>query len=106
MNLPELMTVKEVAEYLHCDRTTVYDRIDDGTLKAHKLPNSNRWLILASSVSGWFEQPKKRKVSSRVIQAELAHAREIRTAERLAWRARRGLQRKTELSEASCGREA
>jgi hypothetical protein len=104
--LPDLVTIAQVAECLHCDRSTVDKYIDDGLFEVYQLPNSNRKYIKASSVAKWFEGPKKRKVSSRALQAELQRARARRGFVPRAERDRLARERKSGSSANQNDREA
>lgn len=49
-----LLTVDEVAEYVHLSRKTVWREIQRGNLAARKV--CNRWLIRGADVEAWLER--------------------------------------------------
>lgn len=58
-NMPEIMTLEQVAEFLQVSYQTVYKMVREGELRAKKVGRSYR--VLRKDVIAYFEKPKKGK---------------------------------------------
>lgn len=55
-NEEEVLTVKEVAEFLKMDESTIYDWLRTGKLPGRKL-NNTTWRIFKSEFEAWLSRP-------------------------------------------------
>lgn len=57
----DLITIKQVAEFLNLAEKTVYRMANDGEIPAFKIGGS--WRFKRSEVEGWLEQQRNKKAT-------------------------------------------
>ena len=54
---PEILTVPQLAEYLQCDKSTIYRLIKGGKIPAFKV--GSNWRFKRDMIQEWLEQRSK-----------------------------------------------
>jgi excisionase family DNA binding protein len=80
----EMMTVYEVAEYLHCHSITVYRLIHQKVLPGFRLSRGGDWRCFRSEIDQWIAARLRMKKISAPAKPAPARAGEIMTVRTLA----------------------
>jgi len=62
----QMMSIRDVADFLKLNQTTVYAWAQQGTLPGYKLGRT--WRFRPSEIEAWLEERRSAKVTNRVTQ--------------------------------------